>query len=174
MSIHKPSVWPGLILIFIGAILLLYKLDVFDFGWYEVYPLILMGIGVLFFTSIIGKNQKGAVFPGTILFLLGLFYFLRNYEIISYYYMREVWPVFLLILGLAFFAVFLTKPEDWGVLIPAAILVLLGVSFLMREFHIIRWNVWDVIGDYWPIILIIIGAGIILGSLKKPRETSAE
>jgi len=174
MRIRKPSILPGLILIIIGAILLLHKLDIFNVGWYEIYPLILMGIGILFFTSIIGKNQKGAVFPGTILFLLGMFYFLRNYEIIPYYYMREVWPVFLLILGLAFFAIFLTKPDDWGVLIPAAVFVLLGVSFLLREFHIISWNAWDVVGDYWPIILIIIGAGVILGSLRKKQETSLE
>lgn len=170
MDNRRPSIWPGLILVIIGAVLLLYNLDIFNFGWHELYPIILMGIGVLFFTSIIGKRHKGAVFPGTILFLLGLFYFLRNYEIIPYYYMREVWPVILIIVGLAFFAVFLTNPRDWGQLIPAGTLLVLGIGFLLRELNIIRWNIWQAIRDYWPTILIVIGAGIILGSLRRKQE----
>jgi len=169
MDTSKSSIWPGLILIIIGSILLLYKLDIFDFGWYQIYPVIMMGLGILFFTSIAGKSQKGAVFPGTILFLLGLFFFLRNYEIVPYDYVRHVGPVVLIIVGLAFFAVFLTKPSDWGALIPSAVLVVVGSSLLLREFHVIHWNVWDVITMYWPILLIVIGAGIIFRSFGRQR-----
>lgn len=167
MSTHKHSIWPGLILILIGALLLIHKLTPYSFGWYEIYPLILISMGVLFFVSIIHKRDKGAIFPGTIFFLLGLFFFLRNYEIIPYYYMREVWPMFLIILGLAFVAIFITKPGDWGVLIPAGIFLFLGIVFLLRKFYIIYWDIWDIIADYWPVILIIIGGGIILGALKR-------
>ena len=169
MDTSKSSIWPGLILIIIGSILLLYKLDIFDFGWYQIYPVVMMGLGILFFTSIAGKNQKGAVFPGTILFLLGLFFFLRNYEIVPYDYVRHVGPVVLIIVGLAFFAVFLTKPSDWGALIPSAVLVVIGSSLLLRKFHVIYWNVWDVITMYWPILLIVIGAGIIFRSFGRQR-----
>ena len=169
MDTSKSSIWPGLILIIIGSILLLYKLDIFDFGWYQIYPVVMMGLGILFFTSIAGKNQKGAVFPGTILFLLGLFFFLRNYEIVPYDYVRHVGPVVLIIVGLAFFAVFLTKPSDWGALIPSAVLVVIGSSLLLRKFHVIYWNVWDVITTYWPILLIVIGAGIIFRSFGRQR-----
>lgn len=167
MSTHKHSIWPGLILIIIGALLLIHKLTPYSFGWYELYPLILIGLGLLFFASIVHKRDKGAVFPGTIVLLLGLFFFLRNYDIIPYYYMREVWPIFLIILGIAFLAIFITKPADWGVLIPAGIFLFLGIVFLLRKFHIIYWDIWDIIADYWPVILIIIGGGIILGALKR-------
>jgi len=174
MSTHKHSIWPGLILILIGALLLVHKLSPYSFGWYEIYPLILMGLGALLFVSVPGKRDKGAVFPGTILFLLGLFFFLRNYDVIPYYYMREVWPIFLIILGLAFVAIFITKPRDWGVLIPAGIFLFLGVVFLLRKFYIIYWDVWDIVSDYWPVILIIIGGGIILGSLKRHQQCCSE
>ena len=166
MSTHKHSIWPGLILIIIGALLLIHKLTPYSFGWYELYPLILIGLGLLFFASIVHKRDKGAVFPGTIVLLLGLFFFLRNYDIIPYYYMR-VWPMFLIILGISFLAIFITKPADWGVLIPAGIFLFLGTVFLLRKFHIIYWDIWDIIADYWPVILIIIGGGIILGALKR-------
>jgi hypothetical protein len=167
MSNHKHSIWPGLILIIIGALLLVHKLTPYSFGWYEIYPLILIALGALIFVSVIGKRDKGAVFFGTIFFLLGLFFFLRNYDIIPYYYMREVWPTFLIILGLAFGSIFITKPSDWGVLIPAGIFLFLGVVFLLRKLHVIYWDIGDIIADYWPVILIIIGGGIILGALKR-------
>ncbi len=170
MSTHKHSIWPGLILIIIGGLLLVHKLIPYSFGWYEMYPLILIGLGILLFVSILGKRDRGAIFPGTILFLLGLFFLLRNYDIIPYYYIREIWPVFLIILGLAFVAVFFTKPSDWGLLIPAGIFLLLGIVLLLRKLHIIYWDIWDIVSDYWPIILIIIGGGIILGSLKRQHR----
>ena len=167
MSTHKHSLLPGLILILIGAILLINKLTPYSFGWDEIYPLILIAIGVLIFISIIGKRDKGPIFFGTIFFLIGLFYFIRNYEIISHYYMRAEWQTFLVILGLAFLSVFLVKPSDWGVLIPAGIFLFLGAGSLLRKFHIIYWDLGDIISDYWPIILIIIGGRIILGALKR-------
>ena len=167
MSTHKHSIWPGLILIVIGALLLVNKLVPYSIGWYEIYPLILMALGVLIFISVIGKRDKGAVFFGTFLFLLGLFFFLRNFDIIPYYYMREVWPIILIILGLSFVSVFITKPDDWGVLVPGGILLFLGIAFLLRKFHIIYLDIGDIIAEYWPVILIIIGGGIILGSLKR-------
>jgi hypothetical protein len=173
MSHHRPSILPGLILIVIGALLLIQKLTPFSLGWYEIYPLILMGLGVLFFTAIFGKKDKGAVFPGTILFLLGLFFFLRNFDIIPYYFVREVWPIILIIIGIAFLAVFITKPQDWGVLIPGGTLLFLGTMFLLRRLHIIYWDIGDIVADYWPAAIIVVGIGIIVGSLKQ-RQCCSE
>ncbi len=167
MNPHKNSIWPGLILILIGALLLVHKLTPFSFGWYEIYPLILIALGVLIFGSVIGKREKKAVFFGTFLFLLGAFFLLRNYDIIPYYYLREVWPIILIILGLSFLSIFIVKPSDWGLLVPALIFLFLGVIFLLQRFHIIYWDVWDNIVYYWPVILIIIGGAIIIGALKK-------
>ncbi len=167
MSKNKNSIWPGLILILIGVLLLVHKLTPYSFRWDRVYPLILIAVGVLIFVSVIGKRDKGSVFFGTFLFLLGAFFLLRNYDIIPYYYVREVWPIILIILGLSFFSVFIAKPSDWGVLIPALIFLFFGGIFLLRRLHIIYWNVWDNVINYWPLILIIIGGAIIVGALKR-------
>jgi len=167
MNPHKNSIWPGLILILIGALLLVHKLIPHSFSWSEVYPLILIVIGVLIFVSVISKRNNGSVFFGTFLFLLGVFFLLRNYDIISYYYLREVWPIILIVLGLSFLSVFITKPGNSTVLILAFVFLFLGALFLLRRFHIIYWDVWDNIADYWPLILIIIGGAIIIGGLKR-------
>jgi len=174
MSTHKHSLWPGLFLILIGAILLVHKLVPYSFGWYEIYPLIFIGLGILLFISILGKRDKGAVFPGTFLFFLGLFFFLRNYDIIPYLYRLEVWPIFLIILGLAFLVFFFTKPSNWGTLIPAGIFLFLGIVFLLDRLHIVYLDIWNILADYWPVVLIIIGGGIILGSLKRHQWRTEE
>ena len=167
MSSHRHSLWPGLILILLGALLLMRKLTPYSFGFYEIYPIVIMGIGVLLFVSVIGKRDKGAIFPGTILLLLGLFFFLRNYDLVPYRYVRDIWPMLLVILGIAFLAVFLTKPSDWGVLIPAATFLFFGIVLLLNRLDVFYLDVWDIIADYWPIALIVVGAGIILGSFKR-------
>jgi len=167
MSTHKYSIMPGVILIVIGVLLLVHQIAPYSFSWYDTYPFILMGLGLLFFFSIIGKRNKGGVFPGTFLFLLGLFYFLRNFDIIEYYYLREIWPIILIILGLSFVAVFITKPDDWGPLIPGGLFLFLGVVFLLNKLHLVYWDLGDVIADYWPAILILIGGRIIFRSLKR-------
>lgn len=170
MSTHKKSIFPGVLLIIFGVILLVNRITPFHFGWRQVYPLILIGLGMLFFASIYQKKDKGAVFPGTILFLFGLFFFLRNYDVIDYFYVSEVWPIFLIIFGLAFLALFVTKPSDWGVLVPAGILIFLGIMFWLKISTDFFWDAWYLVSDYWPVILIVIGGGIILGSLKKKQD----
>jgi len=166
-EIKKSSILPGLLLIFIGILLLTNKLlpDILD--WRRLYPIIIMAIGVWILSSTCcqHKKDKGGVFPGSVLFLIGLFFFLRNYDIIPYSY--DVWPIYIIILGLGFLALFIVKPRDWGTLIPAAIFLFFGIVSLFNIYYIIDWDAWDMVGDYWPIILILIGVSIIISSLKK-------
>lgn len=54
----------------------------------------------------------------------------------------------------------------WGV-----VLLIIGILFLLDNlsFHI---DVWEIIGDYWPVILIAIGAKNIWQHFyNKPRES---
>ncbi len=167
----KTSLVPGLVLIILGSILLINKLAPDFLNWYQIYPLIILGLGLIITFSALQKQDKGGVFPGTILFLVGIFFILRNYDVIPYYYVRDIWPVFIIFLGLGFLALFIVKPSDWGVLIPASLFIFFGTASLLRMYDIIDWSAWRLTSRYWPVILIIIGAGIILSSLKKRQQT---
>lgn len=165
----KASLFPGIFLIFFGAILLLNKIIPDLISWRHIYPVTLIGLGLWWLLSAgcYHKKDKGGIFPGTILFFIGLFFLLRNFDIVPYYYVRDIWPIFLIIFGLGFVASFFAKPTDWGVLIPGAIFLFLGVFFLLKMYYIIDWELWELIGDYWPVLLILIGGSIILGSLRR-------
>ncbi|NIR51432.1 hypothetical protein GWO43_22905, partial [candidate division KSB1 bacterium] len=168
MANRERSLIPGVILILLGLYFLLDRLNVFYFRWEYLYPLILLGLGVLFLVAIFTKKDKGAAFPATILLILGLFFFLRNYGLLPYefylYYIEDYWPIFLIAFGLGFLVLFSVKPEDWGVLIPGGILLFFGVVFLLRNMRLFYWRDF---ADFWPVILIAIGLGIVVSSLRK-------
>lgn len=168
MSIRRPSILPGLILIVIGAVLLVNKLTPYSIGWDEIYPLILMILGLVIFRTVLShRHNKGGVFLGSLLFLLGGYFFLKNYDIIPYHYVREVWPIILMILGLSFLSVFIFYPKDWGPVIPGGILLFIGTVILLRRLDLFYLDIGEIISDYWPITLILIGGAIIYGALKK-------
>lgn len=172
MSDVKRSILPGIILIIIGALILVHKLDIYHFYWRDIYPIVFIVLGVWFFVGVFAKNQKGLAFPGTLFLLLGIFFFLRNNVFHFHWYWDEFWPIFLIIFGLAFVVQFFLNPKDWGLLIPGGIFLFLGVGFFAR---IMRWYIpFDFeyyIEKYWPVILIVIGISIIISSLTKAKKT---
>lgn len=160
----RRSLFPGLFLIFIGMVFLFRSLHLFR--WRDMWPLFLVGLGLLLFFSAFGKRDKRAVFPGTILILVGGFFFLwENYYLP--WYMDEVWPIFPFIVGIAFCVLFLFNPRDWGVLIPAAILIFISSVFFLDNFGTLPWSAWTVIGRTWPLILIVIGILILLSHMRR-------
>ena len=169
MSYTNRSLLPGIILIVIGALLLLNQTSVISVSWYELYPVLFIIIGGALIISGIYHKKHGAVFWGTNLFLLGVFFFLRNYDIIPYLFMDELWPVFLIIFGISFLALFIVNPADWGVLVPAGFLLFFGLIFLARNLHMESLKDW--LFDYWPMILIVVGAYIIWDSFRKTKPS---
>ena len=155
MSTKRKSVIPGLIIILVGVLLLIHNFKVIRFDWEIHFPLIMAIIGILLWINALFKREKGGVFIGTILLIIGGFYYATNIDLIPYYYYDESWPIFPLSIGLAFFASFIFKPKEWGVLIPGVILTLIGVFFMLEEMFNVRRYVIEDIFSWWPVILLI-------------------
>ncbi|MFQ5769222.1 MAG: LiaI-LiaF-like domain-containing protein [bacterium] len=171
MAKGEKSLIPGVLLIIVGVFFLLNQLDLFYFRWRHFYPIILLGLGALFFISIFTKNEKGSAFPATIFLVLGFFFLLRNFGYFSFDYyfydFRELWPIFLIAFGLGFIVLYFFKSDDWGVLIPGSILLFFGVVFFLRTMEIFYWRN---LADFWPIILIAIGLSIVINSLWRKAD----
>lgn len=167
MNKKRPSILPGVILIIIGAILLVNKLTPYTIGWDEIYPLLLIILALLIYKTVLMKRERGGIFLGTLLLLLGCYFLVRNYDIVPYEYAREVWPIILIILGLSFLSVFILYPKDWGLVIPGGILVFIGTVIFLRRLDIVFFDLRELISDYWPIALILIGGAIVFSALKK-------
>ena len=168
---ERSSVVPGIVLVVIGAVLLLQQFDVVYITWERAYPILLLLLGVSNLTLATKRKDSGNIFWGMVLVLFGIFFFLRNYEILPiYYYWDEFWPLFMIIPGLAFIMMFVFHPQEWGVLIPGGILLFLGSTFLSETLGF-PWFSWYQIGRLWPVVLIVIGAIIVVSKLFSENET---
>ncbi|MFQ6114727.1 MAG: LiaI-LiaF-like domain-containing protein [bacterium] len=171
MAEREKSYVPGIILIVMGVILLLHQLDFIFLRWRHIFPIILLALGVFFLISTVTRKDKGAAFPATVLLVLGLFFFFRNFAYFSvdyyFYDFEEYWPIFLIAFGLGFIVLYFFKPEDWGVLIPGGVLLFFGALFFLRSAGIFYWRDF---ADFWPLILIAIGISIVISSLKRKIE----
>ena len=155
----------GLILILVGGGLLLKRMGLLDVGWEEIYPIALLLFAAMSIVSVAQGNRNHA-FWATFLFVCGLFTFLKNYGIIDSLWSINLWSILLLAFGLSFFALYVTKPQDWGVLIPGSILTVFGLVALLDDLGL-DWLSYQQIIEYWPLMLIAIGIIIIASSLTR-------
>lgn len=47
--------------------------------------------------------------------------------------------------------------------ITPALLIILGLVFLLNNFGVLPWEVWSTLWKFWPVLLILVGAEILLG-----------
>lgn len=154
--------WFGIALIIVGMALLLDRFDVIDIDFSTVFWPIVMIAGILLVGRGFSLNGRGKIFWGTVLFLSALFFFLRSSEYVEVYgHMFP--PATLLIFGIAFLMLYLHNIRDWYLLIPAVALCGVGIVFILVEYgYLYRWEVWEAVRMYWPIVLILFGVAIML------------
>lgn len=158
---------PGVCLIMIGLWLFVKQLTEISGLWLKIYPiLILLFAGSLFFETV-RRKQRRTLFWGTVVFTIGLFYLLRNYRVIPFLLPEEYWPLFLIAVGLGYSARFLYCPRDWSVLFPAGIYIFLGIVFFLHGLYAISVEWIDDLFQYWPVVLILMGVGLLAKGGKK-------
>ncbi len=171
MSKSRGSVIPGIILIIIGVWFLSRHFYPVEIVWVNTYPIVFILFAIFLIFNGLRRPNTSNMFWGVFFLCIGAFFTLRNFGIIPFFYTDEYWPIFLVALGISFISMFIVRPSDWGVLIPGSILLFFGVGFSMRTFNGFFWGWGEFMGIYWPVILIVIGAGILISSLhNKPRE----
>jgi len=154
MASPQKSLLPGFILIALGILLLLPKFT--DISMRQLWPLIVLGGGILFFVGFfVNRTDYGLLMPGSILTVSGLLFAYCTYE--GWYTMSDLWPFFLVAPGLGFALMYLFGKREQGLLIPAGILLGLGTLFLVGRTGF----------DYLlALVFIIIGVLFLLTSRK--------
>jgi hypothetical protein len=149
--------------IFFGILFLLDKFDVISFKFSLVWPVIIIFIGIGFWGAFYNDRKRyGYTMPAAIITVYGLMFLFCT--ITGWYYMRFLWPGFLIGPGLGFYFLYVLGGKDKGLLIPAIILIGLGFIFLFSTIELFNW---------WPVILILIGIYLIVRSrVKKMKKES--
>jgi LiaI-LiaF-like transmembrane region/LiaF transmembrane domain len=155
-------VWMGSALIVIGAAMLLNRLGLLDVEWPVVFWTLVSLFGAYKLAAHIKTRRKGGVFWGTFLLLFGAVKAL-DYAGTIFVYQFYTIPLIFTLVGISLFAAFLVSPGDWQILVPAVLLLGIGVCMTLADFgYMSRWEVNYAVHHYWPVILILFGAALLL------------
>jgi predicted membrane protein len=111
------------------------------------------------------NSSRGRVWLGVALIIVGLMLFMRNFHFHIFYFDIFSWPFILLIIGL--FIIFNHKDSFFG----WVLIVIGGIGITSRYLHI---SFRSVIMDYWPVLLIILGAYTLLKAFGGNKDDSVE
>lgn len=162
-------IW-GLILVIIGILTLVAQFT--DFNWPTNWGVFfLSGLGALFLLVGIAQREAGWMIPGGILSGIGLGIVL-NEGPFNLFPGLDDGGVFMLSFAagwglIALLTAVFTNETHWWALIPGGIMGLIGAAVLWEG---IFANSLELLGNLWPIALIIVGIAILLNTR---REKSA-
>lgn len=156
-------IW-GLILIGVGGWFLLDALGISLPGIGVFWPVFPILVGCAF---VIGwllspdrRSAYGIMIPATINILVGLFFFGFTLGFFEWGDMAFLWPVFPLIVGIAFVVAWVFSFfKEWGLLVPAGITGAVGVIGLAFTLDRLDNVYLDLLVKGWPVLLILLGLG---------------
>lgn len=154
---------PGLLLIALGAWLLAGTLGVRLPSVATLWPVVLIVAGLAFLAQFFagGRRSEGLVFTGVAAALLGVFFLAITLGRLTWNDAGRLWPIYVLIGGLAFLAQWLARPGERGLLVPAVLALAVGGATLALALGLVRADVADQIIRLWPLVLIVLGLGLL-------------
>lgn len=152
-------VW-GTVLLLIGIVLTLSELNVINISGDVTWPIILLGLSVVFHLYYFLSNgrNEGLLVPGGILLVYGLM-FLAVFQFGSTFTM--LWPLFILGPALGLLELYIFSRSAKGSLIPVFILTIIGGGFLLNNVGIASFGV------ILAIILICVGVALMISAFLK-------
>lgn len=96
---------------------------------------------------------------GIIVITLGVLFTLDNFYIIEAHTYLRLWPALLIVWG----ASKIISPRNSSERFFGFLLAVVGALLLLSKLDILNVNIWN----YWPLVLIFIGANILLNSKKR-------
>ncbi|MBN2051351.1 MAG: hypothetical protein JW760_12940 [Spirochaetales bacterium] len=128
-----------------------------SFGRLWPVPLILLGLFLLYVTFFKGGPDI-YIFPGVIISLVGIFVILKE-RFLSESTLGMIWPVFMMITGIAFFPYAGRKRgyRRLSFIISGITVILLAVSFLPFSLGLTNRSLTGFVSLWWPVLIIILG-----------------
>lgn len=160
--------WLGIVLIVFGVSILLRKLHVIEVGFFTIFWLLMVLMGLVIAGRGFSANRRGKIFWGTVLFLYSLFFVLRSSEIIEIE-AHVFAPATFIVVGIAFLMLFVNNTRDWFYIIPALLFAGTGTAFFLADYgYFYYWDIWSGVRMYWPVALILLGLGVIFRRRTEP------
>lgn len=160
------------LLIIVGAALLLDRTGVLAFGWWTVFWAVVALLGMYRMVQAFRTPSRGRMVWGTILFFVGLYCVLEDLGALILPG-GMLFPALLAVVGLGFLLALLRQPREWHLAVPAVALLGTGALMLCAELNYLpRWLVVDLIRQWWPAALVLLGAALLLNSRTETKSSA--
>lgn len=153
----------AVVILLVGVLLMVMNLMNVPLTFDKIWPAIPIVIGLLMLLRV--NADYGVVFPSIIMIGVGAIFYIDNLQLLGPgVNMGQLWPLFPIVVGLAFVALYAFKPHDWGVLIPAAACLITGSVFMSMQ------QMKNIMIFIIAPVIIIVGILMIVTSLRKPGQ----
>jgi hypothetical protein len=160
----------GILLIALGVVLLLDRLDIIYFGWGKIFWTFLGIWGAVLAVQGFQLKRRGRIFWGSLVFFVSLFFSLDQWGM--FWWSDELWVGGMsLALGMAFLMLFVFEPGNVGVIVPALLFGGFGAAMILVDYNYLDW--WEVrhyLMNYWPLLLVL--WGIVILFKRTPKAPS--
>lgn len=160
---EQPFIIFGGIFTAIGAMSVFHDIRLFRIN--ITFETLLIVMGIIFIFIYYTKHAQGFIIPGMILPATGIYLILLRTMNDRY-----ASPSIFLLLGFAFYAIYFIAymgRSNWP-LIPAAMLLLIGILAYAFNFKVITWDMIYIRRDYlWPLLMIGAGVMVLLNLFRK-------
>ncbi len=152
----------GILLIALGAVLLLDRLDVLFVRWDSVAWIVGACLGGYLVVDGFVRKRGARIYWGSVLFFFCVYWVLAEWNVV-YHHNFYVTPVILLSFGLSFFLLYASSPREFGLLIPAVLLSGAGTVMILWWWEYVEWyEVRHALNTYWPLLFVIWGVSLLL------------
>ena len=109
------------------------------------------------------SSHGRSLVPGILLICIGVLFLAVNYLDIDF---EQIWPVVLIIPSIAFFVMGFRDRTQFGLFMPATMLLILGILFFTCQLQ-----GWQLMRSLWPLFMMAPGLGLLMMYLFGRRET---
>lgn len=158
--LHRIRVWLAVLVILIGLLLLFNNLGIIAFSWSSIISCLICAFGIRLIVGWFHQESGWRLFWGLVLFLGGLSLFLCP-RIWPVYGFEELWPLGLIIFGVAWWFDFIREPSRLWQLVKAFAATAFGLLLLLSKIGVLGSETEGFYRVLYPVVILLIGFAIL-------------
>lgn len=176
--VRKATFISGVVLTVLGVLLLFWTQNFIN-GLVRWWPLVITVYGAwLLYQAFFRASRPSVLLMGLLLFLSGTFILLLNTVLAPTLGLKELWPVFMGIVGVSLipYGTRYRRTVRVSLVVPGVILILLMALFLLFSLSIVKESFAEFVIGWWPLVLVFMGLGLIASgwTAKSPPQEPKE
>ena len=171
-SVRKATLVSGVVLTVLGLLLLFWTQNIIN-GLERWWPLGVTLLGAwLLFEAFFRKARPSALLMGLLLTLSGLFILVLNTLVPPPLSIKELWPVFMGIVGVSLipYGARYRRTVRVSLVVPGLILLVMMGIFLLFSLSIVKQSFSEIVIGWWPLALVFMGITLITSGWLGKKE----